>query len=303
MPCTLHTPSQKHSNARRVAWVAGITLLMMGGEIFGGLLFGSMALLADGIHMGTHFLALGLALFAYRFAERHASNERFAFGTGKVGVLAGYTSALLLIVSAFTMAIEALQRLWNPEPIDYRQALILAVVGLIVNLISAWLLGEEGHSHEDHEESEDHEEHGQKDHNLEAAYLHVLADALTSVAAIAALLAGLYMGWQWLDAAVAIAGGALVLRWGLQLSRSTGSILLDHGDHEGEAEKIHALARSHGAVIEDLHIWRLDEHRRALLCSITGLAEPTAVQRLREAIESEGYAHCTVESQAERNRV
>ena len=297
MPCTLHTPSQRHTHARRVAWVAGITLLMMGAEIFGGLLFGSMALLADGIHMGTHFLALGLTLFAYRFAERHARNERFAFGTGKVGVLGGYTSALLLIVSAFTMAIEALERLWNPEPIDYSQALILAIVGLIVNLISAKLLGEEGHSHEDHEESEDHEEHGHKDHNLEAAYLHVLADALTSVAAIAALLAGLYLGWQWLDAAVALAGGALVLRWGLQLLRSTGSILLDHGEHEGDAEKIHALAKSHGAVIEDLHIWRLDEHRRALLCSISGLPQASQQQALREALKALGpYEHCTVEA-------
>jgi cation diffusion facilitator family transporter len=206
----------RHDENERRTWVVvGVTAAMMVVEIIGGTVFGSMALVADGWHMSTHAGALAIAALAYRFARRHAHNEHFAFGTGKVGELAGFSSALILAVIALLIGYESALRLLNPVSISFGQAIAIAVVGLAVNLGSARLLGE-GHEHEDHH-----------DHNLRSAYLHVLADALTSVLAIAALVAGRFYGWVWMDPLMGMVGALVIAHWSLGLLRASGAVLLD----------------------------------------------------------------------------
>ena len=248
-------------NTRRVMW---LTLVMMVVEITTGWLSGSMALLADGWHMGTHFFALGITAFAYYFSRKHAADPSYSFGTGKVDVLGGFTSAIVLAVVALLMVVESLQRLFNPENILFNEALLVAVIGLIVNLVSALLLG--GHSHSHAECDGGHHHH---DHNLRAAYLHVLADALTSVLAIFALLAGKHMGWVWLDPAMGIVGALVITRWAYGLLRDTSKILLDRdGDHE-VTKTIYALIEADADNrIADCHLWRISANNLALIISI-----------------------------------
>ncbi len=219
-PCPQSWLGEHHDHhARRTQWVVVLTIVMMVAEIIGGAYYGSMALVADGWHMATHAAALGIAALAYRYARQHAHDPRFAFGTGKVGELTGFASAVSLAIVALLIGAESLQRLFNPQPIDFLQAGGIAVLGLIVNLVSARML------HHDHDEEEEDDHH--HDTNLRAAYLHVLADALTSVLAILGLLAGRYLGWIWMDAAAGLLGAAVIAHWSIGLARTAGRSLLD----------------------------------------------------------------------------
>ncbi|KTE21291.1 cation transporter [Sphingopyxis sp. H050] len=289
-------------NARRTLWVVVLTAVMMVGEIAAGLMFNSMALLADGFHMATHAGALGIAALAYRYAKRHAESGRYTFGTGKVGDLAGFASALVLGIVAIGIAYESLIRLVNPSPVEFGEATIVAIVGLGVNIVSALLLGhghDHGHGHEHgHDHHHDHDDahgpsHGhEKDNNLRSAYLHVLADALTSVLAIAALLGGRYLGWTWLDPAMGVVGAIVIAVWSWSLMRDTGAVLLDATDAKLEAE-IRALVEGPGdARICDLHVWRVGPGAHSAIVSAVGVARETICQRLRPVREIE---HLTVE--------
>ncbi len=243
---------------RRTLWVIAITATMMVVEIATGLTYGSMALLADGLHMGSHAAALSIATIAYIYTRRCAADSRFCFGTGKVNAFAGYTSAVLLALFALLMAGESVNRLFNPVEIGFNQAIVVAVLGLIVNGASMIVLG--GHHDHDHEHHDDqnHHAHGHADHNLRAAYLHVLADALTSVLAIFALLAGKYLGLNWMDPVMGIVGAILVARWSLGLMRDTSGILLDHQAPAPMLEQTRAAIESvDDNHISDLHIWSI----------------------------------------------
>jgi cation diffusion facilitator family transporter len=231
-------------NERRTWTVIALTAVMMVGEIIAGALFGSMALLADGFHMATHAGALTIAAVAYLYARRHAHDERFTFGTGKLGELAGYSSAVILAVVALLIGFESVMRLTAPIAIRFNEAIAVAVLGLIVNLASAWLLhrgdheqgGHHGHGHQD-----DHASGhalGHQDHNLRAAYFHVLTDALTSVLAIIGLLAGRFNGWIWMDPLMGIVGGLLIARWSWGLLRGAGAVLLDTSPDEALSVRI-----------------------------------------------------------------
>ncbi|MGE0580812.1 MAG: CDF family Co(II)/Ni(II) efflux transporter DmeF [Steroidobacteraceae bacterium] len=256
-------------NARRTWWVVGLTLAMMAGEIVAGTLFGSMALLADGWHMATHAGALGIAGLAYAFARRHARNSRFSFGTGKVGDLAGFASALIMAVAAIVIAVESVQRMFQPVTIAFNEAIAVAVLGLAVNLVSARLLGP-GHDHDhDHDHGDHDHAHGHTvDQNLRAAYLHVLADALTSIAAIAALVLGRWLGWAWLDPVIGLAGAFVIARWAVGLMRDTGAVLLDADLDPALARAVRAAIEVGDETVNDLHLWRVGPGRHAAIVSL-----------------------------------
>jgi len=279
-------------NARRTLWVVAITAVMMVGEIAAGLAFNSMALLADGFHMATHAGALGIAAIAYAYAKRHAHGRRYSFGTGKVGDLAGFASALVLGIVALGIAFESAMRLVDPSPVAFTEATIIAVIGLGVNIVSALLLGH-GHDH-DHDHAHDHH-HGhahERDNNLRSAYLHVVADALTSVLAIAALLGGRYLGWVWLDPLMGIVGSVVIAVWAWSLMRDTGAVLLDATDAAIEAE-IRELVEGPGdAKITDLHVWRVGPGAHSAIISVVGATRETICARVKPVHEIE---HLTVE--------
>jgi cation diffusion facilitator family transporter len=287
-------------NARRTLWVVALTAVTMVAEIVAGSLFGSMALLADGFHMATHAGALAVAAAAYAFARRHAQDRRFSFGTGKVGDLAGFASALVLGLVALGIAVESALRLWDPRAVAFGQATLVAVLGLLVNLASALLLGGGGHSHEhgsDHghghdHHGHDHHGHGQ-DNNLRSAYLHVLADALTSVLAILALLAGRYLGWVWLDPAMGILGAVVIARWSWSLMRDTAAVLLDTADPLLEAEMREQVEAPGDVRITDLHVWRVGPEAHAAIVSVTGSANVEAIHARLAPVHE--LAHVTVE--------
>lgn len=251
---------------RRTLLVIFITATMMVVEITTGLAYGSMALLADGLHMGSHTAALGITTIAYVYTRRCAADSRFCFGTGKVNAFAGYTSAVLLALFALLMAWESVNRLFNPVDIAFNQAILVAVVGLIVNGASMFMLGghhhdlDHGHDHgHGHGHGHDHQHsHAHTDHNLRAAYLHVLADALTSLLAIFALLAGKFLGLNWMDPVMGIVGATLVARWSLGLIRDTSGILLDHQAPGAMLEKTRAAIEDiDDNRITDLHVWSI----------------------------------------------
>lgn len=278
-------------NAKRTLWVVWLTAATMVVEIVAGWMTGSMALLADGFHMATHAGALAVAAAAYGYARRHARNPRFTFGTGKVGDLSGFASALLLGVMALFIAIESGMRFLEPVQVAFGEATLVAIVGLIINIISAFLLGHD-HSHDhDHGHGDDHQ-HGHADNNLRAAYVHVLTDALTSVLAIAALLAGRYLGWWWLDPAVGILGSIVIARWAWGLMKDTAAILLDTAEPALTA-KVRALAEAEGATIRDLHVWRIGPHAHAVILSLAPGANGAAVRARLHALPR--MAHVTVE--------
>lgn len=288
----IYLPQMHDRNARRTHWVIALTLVTMVVEIAAGWLTGSMALLADGFHMATHAGALAIAGLAYAFARRHARNARFTFGTGKVGDLAGFASAILLAVAALGIAVESALRLFNMRAIHFNDALLVAAIGLAVNLVSAWMLMERHHHDHGHDH---HHHHAHADTNLRAAYLHVLADALTSVAAIAALLAGRYLGWLWLDPLIGIAGALIILRWAWGLMRDASMILLDTAEPE-HAAAIRRIVAEAGGVIADLHAWRLGPHAHAAIVSLSG--EAGDAQAIRAAIHAlPRFVHVTVERQ------
>jgi len=266
----------RHSrNEAAARAVMVITFVMMVVEIAAGIVFGSMALLADGWHMASHAAALGISAFAYVYARRHRDNAFFSFGTGKVGDLAGFASALLLGVVALLMVWESAQRLLQPVVINFDDATLVAVLGLVVNLVCAWLLREDHDHHHDRDHAGDEPEHDAEhhhqhhDHNMRAAYLHVLADALTSVLAIIALLGGRYMGWAWLDPVMGIVGAAVIARWSYGLLRDTGRVLLDTEPRQGLAETARALLESDADNrVADLHIWRVGPGHLALIATV-----------------------------------
>lgn len=286
------------ANARRTLWVVLLTAVMMVGEIAAGIVFNSMALLADGFHMATHAGALGIAALAYRYARLHAESGRYTFGTGKVGDLAGFASALVLGIVAIGIAWESAMRLVDPTPVEFGEATIIAIIGLVVNIVSALLLGHghdhghDGHHGHAHDHSHSHDHGQEKDNNLRSAYLHVVADALTSVLAIAALLGGRYLGWVWLDPAMGVVGAIVIAVWSWSLMKDTGAVLLDASNAKLEAE-IRARVEGPGdARICDLHVWRVGPGAHAAIVSATGVARAAICERLRPVHEIE---HLTVE--------
>lgn len=260
-------------NERKVWLVIALTATMMVAEIIAGHVYGSMALIADGWHMSTHAGAMLIAALAYRYARRHSRNPRFSFGTGKLGDLAGFASAIALVLIALLIGWESLVRLLQPVPISFEQATLVAIIGLVVNLLSAWLLRDD-HSHHHHGHNHGHahsQGHGQ-DNNLRAAHLHVLADALTSVLAIVALLLGRSYGWYWADPIMGVVGALVISRWSWGLLRDAGGVLLDTVPPDPELE-----GRIRGAIeiaedrITDLHVWRVGPGHCAV---IVALASP-----------------------------
>lgn len=282
---------------RRTRWVVALTAAMMVAEIAGGWWFNSMALLADGWHMSSHALALGLSLLAYVAARRLAQDDRFAFGTWKIEVLGGYSSALLLLGVVGLMLFQSVERLLNPSEIHYDQAIAVSVVGLVVNLACAWLLGG-GHHHDHHHH---HGEHGHHHHhhdlNLRSAYLHVLADAATSVLAIIALLGGKWWGAGWLDPLMGIIGALLVAVWAVGLLKDTGRVLLDaEMDAPVVAEIREVIAElPQQATLTDLHVWRVGKGAYACIVAVHCEA-PLSADDVRQRLGvHEELVHITVE--------
>jgi cation diffusion facilitator family transporter len=279
-------------NARRTLWVVALTFVMMIGEIAAGYITGSMALLADGFHMATHAGALGIAAAAYGFARRNANNARYSFGTGKVGDLAGFASAMVLGLVAIGIAGESVYRLFQPTTVAFTEATVIAVVGLAVNIASAFLLAGD-HGHHDHGHSHGHHHH--HDNNLRSAYVHVLADALTSVLAIAALLAGRYLGWVWLDPVMGIVGAIVIAKWAVGLMHDSAAVLLDVTDEHVAGEIRELLESSDDVRISDLHVWQVGPQARAAIVSVVAAANVSA-DTIRERLAPvHELSHLTVE--------
>ncbi|BCP52545.1 cation transporter [Kaistia sp. 32K] len=289
-------------NQRRTMIVVGITALTMVAEIAAGYAYGSMALLADGFHMSTHAGALLVAALAYRYARRHARDPAFTFGTGKIGDLAAFASAVILGIIAVLIAVDAAWRLASPVEIDFDPAIAVAVIGLAVNLVSALLLheGTPGHAHDHpHDHAHDHphhHDHGHaRDHNLRAAYLHVLADAVTSILAIGALLAGRFLDWVWLDPAIGILGAVMIASWSIRLLRESGRILVDAVPDKSLQDAMRARIEATGARITDLHLWRVGPGHNAAVISLSS-ADPRTPDQYRSALAGlAGLSHVTVE--------
>jgi cation diffusion facilitator family transporter len=269
---------------------------MMVAEIVGGHIYGSMALVADGWHMSTHAGALAIAALAYRFARRHVHDPQFAFGTGKLGELAGFASAVILAVVALMIAYESAERLLAPVPIRYEQAIAIAVVGLVVNLLSAWMLyDDEHHGARDHDHGHAHHRVDARDHNIRSAYFHVLADAMTSVLAIVALLAGRFYGWNFMDPLMGIVGALVIAHWSVRLMRSSGEILVDAVPDRRLAELVRRRLEVDGDRLADLHLWRLGPGHAGLIVAVVSdhpLAPEAYKSRLRDI---PGLSHVTVE--------
>lgn len=292
------TAAERHAE-RRTRWVVALTFATMLIELAAGWFTGSMALTADAWHMASHVGALGLAAVAYRVARRRAGDARFTFGTGKVPALAGYSSALLLGVVAGWMAWESLHRLFTPVTVRYAEAMGIALLGLAVNLSSAWLLGHHHHGGDDHR---GHARAGHVDHNLRAAYLHVLADAVTSLLAVAALGGGLLFGWRLLDPLMGLAGAALVGRWAWRLACDSGNVLLDAEDHSDAAAAVRRVIEAEaGHQIADLHVWRVGAASRACIVSIVAAEPGPTGDYLAKLRRIPGLDHVTVEIHARRD--
>jgi cation diffusion facilitator family transporter len=278
-------------NEHRVWLVIVLTVSMMIVEIVAGAAFGSMALMADGLHMSTHAAAMLIAAGAYYFARKHSANRRFTFGTGKLGDLAAFSSAVILALVALLIGYESLLRFANPINISFKQAIFVAVVGLLVNLASAWLLKDEPH----HEHG--HAHHGEaQDNNLRAAYLHVLADALTSILAIAALVVGSLYGWLWLDPLIGMVGAIVIARWSWGLIRDSGGVLLDHvPEHEDLPDEIRQAIESGSERITDLHVWQLGPgHHSAIVSLVSADPKPPSHYRAKLAHIND-LSHVTIE--------
>jgi cation diffusion facilitator family transporter len=292
----------KHDrNERRTWFVVALTAVMMVGEIAAGSLFGSMALLADGWHMATHACALGISAAAYLFARQHARSSRFAFGTGKFGDLAAFSSAIILSLIAVQIFYESVIRLVHPVAITYGEAIAVAALGLGVNLVSAWLLRDShdhdhhghGHSHgSSHGSSPGHRHH---DNNLRAAYIHVLADAATSVLAIAALVIAMYSQWVWADPAVGIIGSLVIASWAFGLIRDSGAVLLDVSVDKNLEAVIRDRLETRGDRVTDLHLWQVGPgHRAAVISLVSGDPLPPAIYK-RRLRGLRGLSHVTIE--------
>lgn len=298
--------AEHQRNERRVWLVIALTASMMVAEILAGKLYGSMALVADGWHMSTHAGAMLITALAYGYARRHAANPRFSFGTGKMGDLAGFASAVVLAIVALLIAWESFLRLTDPVPIRFEQAIAVAVIGLVVNLVSARLLhGGHGHHHHGHDHGHDHHhadhDHGRHGHdnNLRAAYLHVLADALTSVLAIAALLVGRSYGWLWADPAMGVVGALVIARWSWGLIRDAGGVLLD-APAEGPQvrQEIEDILSATGDTLKDLHVWQVGPGHFAAIISVASATPQPAQHYKALLLPVHELSHVTVEVQA-----
>jgi cation diffusion facilitator family transporter len=280
--------AQHARNERRTWFVVALTVVMMVAEIAAGTIFGSMALLADGWHMATHAAALGIAALAYMFARQHAGDARFSFGTGKFGDLAAFSSALILGIIAVQIAYESAYRLVYPVPIAFGEAIPIAVLGLAVNLVSAWLLGgshghdHHGHDHHEHDHADDHGHHHHHDNNLRAAYVHVLADAATSVLAIAALVISMYSHSTFADPLVGIVGSVVIASWAFGLIRASGAVLLDACVDKDLEGVIRDRLETKGDRVTDLHLWQIGPgHRAAVISMISDHPLPPATYKKR----------------------
>lgn len=298
--------TEHQRNERRVWLVIALTASMMVAEILAGKLYGSMALVADGWHMSTHAGVMLITALAYGYARRHAANPRFSFGTGKMGDLAGFASAVVLAIVALLIAWESFLRLTDPVPIRFEQAIAVAVIGLVVNLVSARLLhGGPGHHHHGHDHRHDHHhadhDHGRHGHdnNLRAAYLHVLADALTSVLAIAALLVGRSYGWLWADPAMGVVGALVIARWSWGLIRDAGGVLLD-APAEGPQvrQEIEDILSATGDTLKDLHVWQIGPGHFAAIISVASATPQPAQHYKALLLPVHELSHVTVEVQA-----
>lgn len=281
---------------RRTRLVIALTGAMMVIEIVAGIGFGSMALLADGMHMASHTAALGISAVAYLYARKYAHDGRFSFGTGKVNGLAGYTSAIILAIFALSMAWQSAVRFFNPQPISFNQAILVAWIGLIVNLVSVWFLNVGGsHSHHEEHSGLQHA-HAHADHNLRAAYLHVLADAMTSIFAILALIGGKYLGLVWMDPLMGVLGAILVGRWSIGLMRITSRVLLDRQAPGEMQAAIRASIESwDDNRVSDLHLWAIGPGIFAAAISIV-TSMPKSPDVYKELIPDHlGLVHATVE--------
>lgn len=283
------------SAEKRTRIVVALTATMMIVEIIAGYFFNSMALTADGWHMGTHVAAFVLAAVAYSFGRSHANDERFTFGTGKVGVLGGFTSAIVLSIVALVIAGESIHRLFLPQVIHFREAIFIAAAGLAINLTCAFVLKDKPHHHHGHAEPGHHHHH---DLNLKAAYIHVLADAFTSVGAIVALSAGYFFGWVWLDAVMGLVGTVVILSWAYMLLRDTGSILLDRVPASSDLPVvIHEGIEDGDSKITDLHIWQVGVNKFAAVISVVA-HNPKTPAEYRQALKiHEELVHVSVEVQ------
>lgn len=286
----------------RTWWVIGVTMIMMAVEIAAGFIFGSMALLADGWHMGTHAAALGVTAFAYIYARRHASDRRYSFGTGKVSSLGGFASAVGLAVVSLLVFGESAQRLIQPVTIHFDEAIAVAVIGLLVNVFCAFLLRDD-HDHDHHQRRDEDcdahahaHAHQHPDHNLRAAYLHVLADALTSVLAIGALITGKYLGWMWMDPVMGLVGSLVIAVWSFGLLRDTSRVLLDAEVGEKRQDAIiAAIEEPAGDRVTDLHLWRVGPRHLAAIVSIVA-REPRDPDHYKNLLIKFGdLVHITIE--------
>ncbi|WP_028773122.1 CDF family Co(II)/Ni(II) efflux transporter DmeF [Shewanella waksmanii] len=315
-----------HQGERRTLIVLMITIVTMIVEIVAGTVYGSMALLADGWHMGTHAAAFGITLFAYRYARKHAHSDKFSFGSGKVSVLGGYTSAIALGIVALLMVVESVHRLFSPQAIQFNEAITVAIIGLVVNVVCMWLLHADGHGHgHDHSHSQSHEpghshndghshshEHGNShehthshshqhghshshDHNLRAAYMHVLADALTSLLAISALIIGKFLGWTWLDPLMGIVGAIVISKWALGLMRQTSPILLDESMSANIRQAMITELEQHGCIVADLHVWKVTASHCSAAMTIVA-QQPHSVDFYKQQLAKFAtISHLTVE--------
>lgn len=277
---------------RLVLWMTAITMVI---EIGAGVLFGSMALLADGWHMGTHVAAFMITLFAYGYSKKHRHSPRFTFGTGKVTVLGGFASAVALFVVALVMAVESVERIVDPTTIRFNEAIGVALMGLLINLLSAMILEGGDHHHHDHGKEDRHHHHPQ-DHNLKAAYYHVLADALTSILAIVALISGKVFGWNWLDPVMGVVGALVITRWSVSLLKETSPILLDENVEEDKKRLIQEIVESDSDNrICDLHLWRVGPNDYAAMISLV-THFPKPVDHYKNLLrEIPDLSHITVE--------
>lgn len=279
---------------RNTKWAVFLTALMMIGEIFGGWFYNSMALLADGWHMSSHVLALGLSVFAYRAARKLTHDKRFAFGTWKIEIIGGYTSAIFLIGVAGLMLYQSTQRLISPISIHYDQAIAIAAAGFVVNLLCAWLLHDDEHHHDHlgHEHSHNHH-----DLNLRSAYLHVIADAATSVLAVIALFGGKFWGADWLDPTMGVVGAILVLVWAYRLLLDTGRVLLDAEMDAPVVAEIFEVINDCAiqAKITDLHVWRVSKNKYACILSLLTNENVTPDYFKQQLSIHEELVHITVE--------
>ena len=298
-----------HERAERRTWVVIILCtVMMVAEIVGGALFGSLALIADGLHMSTHAGALLLAALAYTFARKYAEDSSFTFGTGKFGDLAGYSSAIVLAMIALLIAYEAISRFLDPVPIAFNEAIPIAALGLLVNIASAWLLAgghhhEHGHSHghshdHDHDDDHDHDhadDRHHRDNNMRAAIVHVMADAAVSVLVIVGLLLARSFGWLWMDPLAGFIGALVIASWSVALIRDTGAILLDRMPDPGMAEKVRHAVEGEGDRVTDLHLWRLGPGHLGAIVSVATSAPREAAHYRQRLAHFHDLSHVTVE--------